>query len=331
MNLETTFCNLKLKNPIIAGASPMTSSLESIRELEDAGAAAVIMHSLFEEQINHEMRAIDHFLHVNNESYAEALGFFPENEQFDNIRSDAYIREIEEVKAAVEIPVIASLNGVSKGGWVAYAQRLEAAGADALELNITYIPTSVTMSGAEVERMYVETVRAVRESIAIPLNVKMNAYFSAPANMARQFVDAGAQGLTLFDNPSKVDVDLELLTALRQANPTDSARLSESLRWCAIVFKQLEASICAGTGIHTGDDVLKSLMSGANAVAVASVLLRRGAGEIGVMLESMTHWMEVHEYESVRQMIGSISLAHTDNPSAYERNSYMYALQHYRR
>ena len=330
MDLSTTFCGLDLKNPLIAGASPMTATLDGLKAFEDAGVAAVIMHSLFEEQINHELRSIDHFLHANSESYAEALGFFPERELFDTIRSDAYIKELENAKAALDIPVIASLNGVSKGGWITYAKTLESAGADALELNITYIPTSIEKSGAEVERMYLETLKSVRENISIALNVKMNAFFSSPAYMAAQFINLGADGLTLFDNPSRVNVDLESLSALRQATPTDASRLSESLRWCAIIFKQLETSICAGTGIHSGEDILKALMSGANAVTATSAFLLRGAGEATRMLESMKQWMQEHEYESLRQMIGSISLAHTDNPSAYERNSYMYALQHYR-
>ncbi len=330
MDLTTTFCGLNLKNPIIAGASPMTAMLDGMKALEDAGVGAVIMHSLFEEQINHEMRAIDHFLHVNSESYAEALGFFPEEDFFDTIRSDAYLKELEHAKAALDIPVIASLNGVSKGGWIAYAKQLEAAGADALELNITYIPTSIDMSGTDVEQLYLETLRSVRESVSIALNVKMNACFSSPAHMAAQFVKLGANGLTLFDNPSRVDVDLELLSALRQANLTDSSRLSESLRWCAILFKQLETSICAGTGVHSATDVLKALMSGANAVTLTSAFLQRGANEATQILQALHEWMQTHEYESITQMIGSISLAHTDNPAAYERNSYMYALQHYR-
>jgi len=330
MDISTTFCTLTLKNPIIAGASPLTASLDGLKSLEDAGVAAVIMHSLFEEQINHEMRQIDHFLHVNSESYAEALGFFPEEEMFDNIRSDAYIGEIEDAKKALEIPVIASLNGISQGGWIEYAKRLENAGADALELNITYIPSNPSLSGSQVEAMYLETIKSVREHISIPLNVKMNAYFSSPAHMAAQFVAAGANGLSIFDNPSKVDVDLELLTTLREANPTNSAHLSETLRWCGILFKQIDTSICAGTGVHTASDILKSLMSGANAVAVVSAFLKHSPQEAAKMLSEMTAWMEEKEYESVRQMIGSISLAHTDNPSAYERNSYMYALQHYR-
>ncbi len=331
MELTTTFLGLELKNPLIASASPLTASLKSIKKLEDNGIAAVIMHSLFEEEINHEIRQIDHFLHIHNDSYAEATTYLPVEVEFDNLNAEQYLEEIMYVKKAVQIPVIASLNGVSPGGWVKYAKKLQEAGADALELNITYIPTSMEMEGHAVEQMYVDTVEMVKKSVSIPLNVKMNAYFSSPANMAKQFVEAGAGGLTIFDNPTRVDVDLELLTSLRLANITSSANLSETLRWCAILYKKLPCTLCANTGIHSAEDVLKAVMSGADAAALASVLLLKGESEVATILNEITEWMEKHEYESISQMKGSISLAHSDNPSAFERNSYMHALQHYRR
>lgn len=330
MDLSTTFLGLELKNPIVASASPLTASLDSIKKLEDSGIAAVIMHSLFEEEINHELKQIDHFLHVNSNTSAEALEYLPDDVSFDNIQSEAYLDEVRRVKEAVDVPVIASLNGVSKGGWINYASKLQEAGADALELNITYIPTSIEMSGATVEQMYIDTVAMMKAHTNIPLNVKMNAYFSNPANMAKRFVEAGASGLTLFDNPTRVNVDLELLTALQEANITSSHKLSETLRWCAILHNKLSCSLCANTGIHSGADVLKAIMSGADATAVASALILNGEGYAQSMLEEMTGWMQEKEYESITQMKGSISLDHTDNPSAYERNSYMYALQHYR-
>jgi dihydroorotate dehydrogenase (fumarate) len=331
MNLSTSILGLKLKNPLIASASPLTKSLESIKKLEDNGIAAVVMHSLFEEEINHEIGQIDHFLHINSDSNAEGISYLPSEVDFDNLQADSYLEEIRWIKEGVNIPIIASLNGVSSGGWVKYAQKLQEAGADALELNITYIPTSMELEGYQIEQMYIDTVATVADQINIPLNVKMNAYFSNPANMAKRFVEAGAKGLTLFDNPTLVDVDLELLTPLQRANITSSERLSETLRWCAILYKKLSCSLCANTGIHSGEDVLKAIMSGADAAALASVLLLKGEGEIKQILCDINEWMEKHEYESIMQMKGSISLAHTDNPSAYERNSYMYALQHYRR
>lgn len=331
MELATTFLGLTLKNPLIASASPLTASLDSIKKLEESGIAAVIMHSLFEEEINHEIRQIDHFLHIHSDSNAEATSYLPSEVDFGNLHSEQYLEEIRRVKEAVNIPVIASLNGVSAGGWAKYAKKLQEAGADALELNITYIPTSMEMEGRAVEQMYVDTVSQVKAHISIPLNVKMNAYFSSPANMAKRFVEAGANGLTIFDNPARVDVDLELLTSLQRANITSSANLSETLRWCAILYKKLPCSLCANTGIHSAEDVLKAVMSGADAAAFASVLLTKGESEVATILRGITEWMEKHEYVSISQMKGSISLSHTDNPAAYERNSYMHALQQYRR
>jgi dihydroorotate dehydrogenase (fumarate) len=331
MELTTTHLGLALKNPLIASASPLTASLDSIKKLEEHGIAAVIMHSLFEEEINHEIHQIDHFLQLHSNSNAEATTYLPEEVDFDNLHSEQYLEEIRNIKESVEIPIIASLNGVSAGGWVKYAKKLQEAGADALELNITYIPTSIDIESHAVEQMYINTVAQVKEHISIPLNVKMNAYFSSPANMAKRFVEAGANGLTIFDNPARVDVDLELLTPLQRANITSSTNLSETLRWCAILYNKLSCSLCAGTGIHSGEDVLKAIMSGADAVALASVLLNKGEAHAAVILNEITQWMQEHEYNSISQMKGSISLAHTDNPAAYERNSYMYALQKYRR
>ncbi len=331
MELTTTFLGLELKNPLIASASPLTASLESIKKLEESGIAAVVMHSLFEEEINHEIHQLDHFLHIHNNANAEATSYLPSEVAFGNLNSEQYLEEIKRVKEAVQIPVIASLNGVSAGGWVKYAKKLQEAGADALELNITYIPTSIDMEGHTVEQMYIDTVAQVKEHISIPLNVKMNAYFSSPANMAKRFVQAGANGLTIFDNPVRVDVDLELLTPLRCANITSASNLSETLRWCAILYKKLPCSLCANTGIHSAEGVLKAIMSGADAVALASVLLIKGESEVNIILNEIAEWMEKYEYDSISQMKGSISLSHTDNPAAYERNSYMYALQQYRR
>jgi dihydroorotate dehydrogenase (fumarate) len=223
MELITNYLGLELKNPLIASASPLTASLDSIKKLEENGIAAVMMHSLFEEEINHEIHQIDHFLNIHSNANAEATTYLPTEVDFENLDSEHYLEEIRRTKEATQIPIIASLNGVSAGGWVKYAKKLQEAGADALELNITYIPTSIDMEGHTVEQMYIDTVAKVKEHISIPLNVKMNAYFSNPANMAKRFVEAGANGLTIFDNPTRVDVDLELLTPLQRANITSSA------------------------------------------------------------------------------------------------------------
>jgi len=329
MDLTTSYMGLKLKNPIIVGASPLTASFESIKSLEENGAAAVVLHSIFEEQINHEMHEIDHFLFKGSEDYAEALGYFPEV-TLSNLESDHYLDEITRLKENISIPVIASLNGVSKGGWENYAKKLEGAGVDAIELNITYIPTDIDTDAREVERLYIEALQAVKEQVSVPVGVKMNAFFSAPAQMAKQLVDVGAKGLVLFDRPVHVDIDLENLNAVHTINPTTSKDLSETLRWSAILYNKLNTSLCASTGVSTHEDILKAMMSGADAVQMVSAILKHGAGHIQTVLDDLVKWMEEKEYVSIEQMKGSISLHHTSNPSAYERANYMRILTDYR-
>jgi len=329
MDLTTSYMGLKLKNPIIVGASPLTASFESIKSLEENGAAAVVLHSIFEEQINHEMHEIDHFLFKGSEDYAEALGYFPEV-TLSNLESDHYLDEITRLKENISIPVIASLNGVSKGGWENYAKKLEGAGVDAIELNITYIPTDIDTDAREVEKLYIEALQAVKEQVSVPVGVKMNAFFSAPAQMAKQLVDVGAKGLVLFDRPVHVDIDLENLNAVHTINPTTSKDLSETLRWSAILYNKLNTSLCASTGVSTHEDILKAMMSGADAVQMVSAILKHGAGHIQTVLDDLVKWMEEKEYVSIEQMKGSISLHHTSNPSAYERANYMRILTDYR-
>ena len=329
MDLTTTYMGLKLKNPIIVGASPLTASIESIKELENAGAAAVVLHSIFEEQINHETHELDHFLFKGSEDYAEALGFFPEV-TLSNLESENYLDEIMQLKKSVNIPIIASLNGVSKGGWIDYSKKLEQAGVDAIELNITYIPTDINLDARDIEQMYIDALEAVKQSVNIPIAVKMNAIFSAPANMAKRFCDAGAQGLVLFDRPVHVDIDLENLNALQVINPSSSKDLSETLRWSAILYKKLDISLCASTGVNTHEDILKAMMSGADAVQMVTSLIQNGPNHIESVLKNLVEWMEEKEYISVEQMKGSISLHHTSNPAAYQRANYMRILTDYR-
>lgn len=320
---------LALKNPIIVGACPLTASYDSIKKLENSGAAAVVLHSIFEEQINHEAHELDHFLFKGSESYAEALGYFPEV-ALSNIESDHYLDEIVKLKKDISVPVIASLNGVSTGGWINYAKKLEQAGADALELNITYIPTDIQVDARDVEQLYIDALTTVNANVSIPVGVKMNAVFSAPAQMAKKLVDAGAQGLVLFDRPVHVDIDLENLNALQVINPSSSNDLSETLRWSAILYKKINASLCASTGVHTHEDILKAMMSGADAVQMVSSLLKHGEGHIDTVLKNLRAWMQEKEYVSIEQMKGSISLSHTSNPAAYQRANYMRILTDYR-
>ncbi len=320
---------LKLKNPIIIGASPLTSTIESIKELEACGAAAVVLHSIFEEQINHETHELDHFMFNGSESYAESLGYFPEV-TLSNLESEYYLEELIKLKEEVDIPIIASLNGVSRGGWISYAKKLEDAGVDALELNITYIPTDLALEGKEIEEMYMETLTAVRKSVSIPISMKMNAVFSAPANMAKKFTQAGANALVLFDRPVHVDIDLENLNAVQSINPSHSRDLSETLRWSAILFKKVDASLCASTGVKNYEDILKAMMSGADAVQMVTSIIEHGPRHIQDTLEDLRAWMLEKEYVSIEQMKGSISLHHTSNPAAYERANYMRVLTDYR-
>ena len=320
---------LKLKNPIIVGASPLTASFESIKKLEKSGAAAVVLHSIFEEQINHETKELDHFLFKGSESYAEAIGYFPEV-SLSNIESESYLKEITKLKANIDIPIIASLNGVSKGGWIKYAKKLQEAGVDAIELNITYIPTDIDIDARDVEALYIDALKTVKEHVSIPVALKMNSVFSAPAQMAKNLVDAGASGLVLFDRPVHVDIDLENLNSLQVINPSSSDDLSETLRWCAILYKKLNTSLCASTGVGTHEDILKAMMSGADAVQMVTAILENGETHIEKVLNNLVAWMEEKEYVSIEQMKGSISLAHTSNPAAYQRASYMRILTDYR-
>ncbi len=329
MDLSTTYMGLKLKNPIIIGASPLTSTIESIKELEACGAAAVVLHSIFEEQINHETHELDHFMFNGSESYAESLGYFPEV-TLSNLESEYYLEELIKLKEEVDIPIIASLNGVSRGGWISYAKKLEDAGVDALELNITYIPTDLALEGKEIEEMYMDTLTAVRQSVSIPISMKMNAVFSAPANMAKKFTQAGANALVLFDRPVHVDIDLENLNAVQSINPSHSRDLSETLRWSAILFKKVDASLCASTGVKNYEDILKAMMSGADAVQMVTSIIEHGPRHIQDTLEDLRAWMLEKEYVSIEQMKGSISLHHTSNPAAYERANYMRVLTDYR-
>ncbi len=330
IDLTTKYLGMTLKNPLIASSSPLTGNLDDIKRLEDSGIAAVVLQSIFEEQINHEMHEIDHFLFRKTNAFSEATEFFPIDEDFDHIRPDEYLNNIQKITKSVDIPVIGSLNGVSEGGWINYANKLQDAGVDAIELNVTYIPTEISLNPREVEDMYVSTVKDLKEHIKVPLNLKMNYCFSNPAFMAKKFQDVGVNGLSIFDNPALVDIDLENLTTITKINMTSSSNLSETLRWCAILYNQLSVDLCANTGIHSGEDVLKALMSGAKATSFTSVLLQKGISEIEKMLMYIKNWMIEKEYESISQMIGSISLKHTDNPSVFERNSYMQALTTYR-
>lgn len=329
MNLTTTYMGITLKNPVVASASPLSESLDNIRRLEDAGASAVVMYSLFEEQITLESNLLDHYLNYGTESFAEALTYFPNMATY-KVGPEEYLNRIRRAKEAVDIPVIGSLNGVSTGGWIKYAKKIEEAGADALELNIYYIPTDLKTTGAEVEAMHLEVLRDVKASVSIPVAVKLSPFFSAMANMAHRLAEAGADALVLFNRFYQPDFDLEKLEVVPLLVLSNSNELRLPLRWTAILYGRVQVDLAITSGVHTYEDVLKCMMAGAKVSMMASELLRNGIHRVGQILEDMTWWMEEHEYESVAQMQGSMSQKHVAEPAAFERANYMKTLQSWR-
>ena len=329
MTLSTNYLGLTLKNPIVASSSPLSHNVDSIRRLEDAGAAAVVMYSLFEEQITFDSFYVDYYLTSGTNSFAESLSYFPEMQSY-NVWPDEYMNLIRRAKEAVDIPVIGSLNGVSAGGWTDYAALIEEAGADALELNVYYIPTNEDLKGTEIENIYFEILRDVKSSVSIPIAIKLSPFFSATANMAKRLVEEGANGLVLFNRFYQPDIDLETLEVVPRLVLSNSAELRLPLRWVAILYGHLMADLAITTGIHTSQDVLKALMAGAKVTMMASELLQNGIRRISVILDEIRSWMNTHEYESVGQMIGSMSQQHCAEPAAFERANYMKMLASYR-
>ena len=322
MNLNTTYMGLNLKNPIVPSASPLSHSLDGIRKLEDAGASAVVMFSLFEEQINHQSQSLDHYLSFGTESFAEALSYFPEQESY-KVGPEGYLELIRQAKESVKIPIIGNINGVSKGGWTRYAKLMEQAGADAIELNVYYIPTDPTVSGAEIEQMYIDVVKEVKESVSVPVAVKIGPYFSSVANMATKLQKAGADALVLFNRFYQPDFDLNALEVVPSLVLSKSEELRLPLRWAAILYGRVPVDIAITSGVHTSADVLKSMMAGAKISMMASELLQNGTGRIAQILDEITRWMMEFEYESIQQMQGSMSQKHVVEPAAYERANYM--------
>jgi dihydroorotate dehydrogenase (fumarate) len=321
-DLRTKYLGLQLKNPIVHSASPLSESLDKMKMLEDAGCSAIVMHSLFEEQIQHESRQLDHYLSYGSQSFAEALSYFPEAESY-RVGPDEYLNRIASAKRTLSIPVIGSLNGVSRGGWVEHARLIQEAGADALELNIYMIPTDVEMSGPEVEQMYVDTLSAVRAEVTIPLAVKVGPYFSAMGHMAKRFKSAGADGLVLFNRFYQPDFDLETLEVVPHLVLSTSWEMRLPLRWVAILFGRVDVDFAITTGVHTAEDVIKGVMAGARVTMMTSAVLQHGMGHVKVVLAGVERWMEAHEYISIPQMCGSMSQKNVAEPAAFERANYM--------
>jgi dihydroorotate dehydrogenase (fumarate) len=329
MDLTTTYMGMALKNPIVPSASPLSENLENIRRMEDAGAAAVVMYSLFEEQITLESQQLDHYLSYGVESFAEALSYFPDMETY-KVGPDDYLNRVRRAKQAVDIPIIGSLNGVSTGGWIEYARQIEEAGADGLELNVYYIPTDLGMTSTEVEQLYLDILRDVKKTISIPVAMKLSPYFSATANMARRLAEAGADALVLFNRFYQPDFDLENLEVVPRVVLSNAHELLLPMRWVAILYGRVPVDLAITSGVHTLEEVLKGVMAGAKVTMMASELLQNGIQRISQILEGMVQWMEEYEYESVTQMQGSMSQQNVAEEAAFERANYMKVLGSWR-
>jgi dihydroorotate dehydrogenase (fumarate) len=329
MDLSTTYLGLSLKNPIVPSASPLSHSLDGIKRLEDSGAAAIVMYSLFEEQIEHESAELEHYLSYGTESFAEALTYFPESDDY-NLGPEEYVELLHKAKQSLGIPVIGSLNGISTGGWVRFAAKIEEAGADAIELNVYYIPTDPKLAGSDVEERYLDVLRAVKQAVKIPVAMKLSPFFSSMAGMAHRLDAAGVDGLVLFNRFYQPDIDLELLEVTPNVILSTPQALRLPLRWIAILHGRIKANLAATSGIHTTRDVLKMLMAGADVTMMCSELLKNGPGRIKEVLAELDQWMVEHEYTSVKQMKGSMSQKSIADPAAFERANYMKALNSYR-
>ncbi|MEN9974858.1 MAG: hypothetical protein RLZZ282_864 [Verrucomicrobiota bacterium] len=326
MKLSTTYLGLPLKNPVMPGASPMAYKLDTVKRLEDAGAGAIMMHSLFEEQITSQQLAEFAHTEFSADSSSEASSYFPHMEDYA-LGPDLYLEQITRIKETVDIPVIGSLNGISMGGWTDHARLIQQAGADALELNVYYVATNPNESGTEVEKRTLDILEAVKASVTIPIAVKLSSNFSSPGHFAKQLDASGAAGVVMFNRFYQPDINIEELEAAPHLELSTSTELRQRLRWIAIIHGHIKADIALSGGVHNFEDIIKGIMCGANVVQIVSSLLKRGPDHLAVLLADLNRWMEEHEYESIDQMRGSMSLAHCPDPSVYERANYLRVLQ----
>jgi dihydroorotate dehydrogenase (fumarate) len=326
--LATTYLGLNLRNPFIASASPISKKVETVQLLEEAGASAVVMHSLFEEQISYESLELDHYLEAGTNSYAEALSYFPDFASY-NIGPEAYLEHLRKLKSSVSIPVIASLNGVSSGGWIEYAKQIQDAGADALELNIYYLATNPNLSSTQLEETYVSLVRNISEQITIPIAVKLSPFFTSLPHIANRFVEAGARGLVLFNRFYQPDIDLESLAVVPNLELSRSSEMRLPLRWIAILYGRIQADLALTSGVHSANDAIKAILAGAQVTMIASELLDQGIGRLKTIISDFEKWLTDREYESVNQMRGSVSQQSVADPAAFERANYLKTLNSY--
>jgi dihydroorotate dehydrogenase (fumarate) len=324
-DLRTRYLGLELANPVVSSASTLSSRIDNLVRLQDAGASAVVFQSLFEEQIEHEEMALHRVLEYGTESFAEATTYLPEMEEY-NTGPDEYLRHLEASKRELAIPVIGSLNGASEGGWVRYAKLIEDAGADALELNVYYIAADPDETGEQVEQRYLDLVAEVRSSVKIPLAVKIGPFFSSVANMARRLVEAGADGLVLFNRFLQPDIDLETLAVDPTLHLSTSEELRLPLRWIGILRGRVDASLAATSGVHTAEDAVKLILAGADVTMMASALFRHGPEHVSTIVRGIATWLDEHEYESLEQAKGSVAQVNVADPAAFARSNYMQML-----
>ncbi|MDA2920417.1 dihydroorotate dehydrogenase-like protein [Desulfobacterota bacterium AH_259_B03_O07] len=328
MDLSTTYLGMNLRSPFVPSACPLSEEIDNIRLMEDSGASAVVLYSLFEEQLILERYELHHHLTYHSDSFAEALSFFPEPSEF-HVGPEGYLDHIRKAKSAVDIPIIASLNGHTIGGWIDYAQKIEQAGADAIELNIYHLPTDLDQRSEDVEQIYVDILKAVKSEVKIPIALKLSPFFSNVSYMAKRFEQAGADALVLFNRFYQPDIDLEALEIHPNIILSTPHALRLPLTWIAILYGRVKTDLAATSGIHTAPDVLKMLMVGAKITMLCSVLFQHGIEQIRMIEKEMLIWMEEHEYESVKQMHGSMSQINCEDPSAFERSQYMRGLLTY--
>jgi dihydroorotate dehydrogenase (fumarate) len=331
VDLTTNYLGLTLKNPLVASASPLSQKIETARQLEDAGVSAVVMYSLFEEQIIADSLRLHRDLSQGTDSFAEAMTYLPDLTAYSDLRQynigpDVYVENLYNLKRAVEIPVIGSLNGITNGGWIEYAHKIQDAGADALELNIYNLPTDPEMTSSALEERYVDLVRSIRATIKIPIAVKLSPFFTALPNFAKRLTEAGVNGLVLFNRFYQPDFDLDELEVVPRLVLSSSQELRLPLRWIAILYGRIPVDFALTSGIHTPEDIIKATMAGASACMIASTLLKYGIGHAAELLAGIQSWMEVNEYESITQMKGSMSQQAVAEPAAFERANYIKVL-----
>jgi dihydroorotate dehydrogenase (fumarate) len=330
VDLTTTYLGLKLKNPLVASAAqPISMKVETVKRLEEAGIAAVVMYSLFEEQVIHESLELDHYLSTGTDFSREVSSYYPQEGKF-SLAPEAYIEAVHNTKKAVNIPVIGSLNGVSTGGWIKYARKIQDAGADALELNLYYLATDPDLTAGELEDTYVALVGDVCKSIQIPVAVKLSPNLTAIPNVAKRLTNAGAKGLVLFNRFYQPDIDLETLEVVPNLVLSSSKSLRLPLRWIAILYGRIQTDLAITSGVHTAEDVLKATMAGATVSMMTSELLQKGFGRVPAILAEIEKWMVEHEYDSIQQMKGSLSQKSVKEPAAFERANYMKILNSYK-